>query len=177
MKNKDIIITLLMAFIIPMATACRSTKHISSTQSSTTKESSASIDSAVQHMSSEHHKTTTITVLPVQPTTPLTLSPEPLTLDQTAPEKPLQDPIADVLNQLLQQGGGTIIIQEDEQLQQDQESISSQTSTQDVFTTQNSTDEQNITNPSRASPVLNRLLWLLIAASVFIIALKFRTRQ
>ena len=166
MKNTNITITLLMAILRPMATACRSTKHASSSKTNSTTINSATIDSAAQRLMSKHRRTTRITVLPVQ-TPGLPQIPTP---DTPAPSQ-------DLINQLLQQGGGTIIIEQDEQLQQDQSNTTNHVSVQDTTTTQNTQYHESQSHQSRASPILDKLLYLFLALAFIILLLQSRNRQ
>ena len=166
MKNTNITITLLMAILLPMATACRSTKHASSSQTTSTTISSATIDSAAQSLMSKHRRTTRITVLPMQ--TP-GLPPIP-TPDAPAPSQGL-------INQLLHQGGGTIIIEQNEQLQQDQTTVASAVSIQDTTTAQNTQYHESQSHQSRASPIIDKLLYLFLALAFIILLLQSRNRQ
>ena len=151
---------------ILLMSACRTNKQFTSTQSSSTNITATSIDSAANHLMSTHRKTTTITFLPMQ--TPA-LPPIP-TPDAQAPAQ-------DIITQLINQGGGTIIIQEDEQLQQDQSNTATQISTQDTTTTQNTQYQETQSNPPRASPNLRILLYILLAAIALILILKWSIRQ
>ena len=151
---------------ILLMSACRTNKQFTSTQSSSTNITATSIDSAANHLMSTHRKTTTITFLPMQ--TPA-LPPIP-TPDAQAPAQ-------DIITQLINQGGGTIIIQEDEQLQQDQSNTTSQISTQDTTNTQNTQYHETQSNPPRASPNLRLILYILLAAIVLILLIRFRIRQ
>lgn len=166
MKNTNITITLLMAILLPMATACRSTKHSSSSKTNSITISSVTIDSAAQSLMSKHRRTTRITVLPMQ--TPV-LPPIP-TPDAPAPSQ-------DLINQLLQQGGGTIIIEQDEQLHQDQTTSVTQISQQDTTTTQNTQYHESQSHQSRASPIIDKLLYLFLALAFILLLLQSRNRQ
>ena len=152
-----------MAVLMP---ACRSTRHITTAQSTATSISQKEIDSAASHLMSTHRKTTSITFLPMQtPTLPPIQTPD------------AQAPTQDLISQLINQGGGTIIIQEDEQLQQDQSNSTSQISTQDTTTTQNTQYHETQSNLPRASPNLRLILYILLAAIVLILLIRFRIRQ
>ena len=166
MKNTNITITLLMAILLPMATACRSTRQQASSSSSSTTISSWAIDSIAKRLMSQHRRTTTITVLPMQ--TP-GLKPVPKT--------DAQAPAQDLITQLLQQGGGTIIIEEDEQLQQDQSTIINHESVQDTTTTQKKEEQQTYTQPSRASPIIDKIFYIFLLLAFIIVLLQGRTRQ
>ena len=164
-STRPIIATIILASILLMS-ACRSNKQLTTSLQSTTTITAASIDSSVQRLMSTHRKTTTITFLPMQ--TPA-LPPIP-TPDAQAPAQ-------DIITQLINQGGGTIIIQEDEQLQQDQSNTTSQISTQDTTNTQNTQYHETQSNPPRASPNLRLILYILLAAIVLILLIRFRIRQ
>ena len=160
-----IIATIILASILLMS-ACRTGKQLTTSHQNTTTITTASIDSSAQHLMSSHRKTTSITFLPMQ--TP------------ALPQMPTPDAQAstqDLITQLINQGGGTIIIQEDEQLQQDQSNATSQISTQDTTTTQNTQYHETQSNPSRASPNLRLILYILLAAIVLILLIRFRIRQ
>lgn len=166
MKNTNITITLLMAILLPMTTACRSTKHASSSKTNSTTISSATIDSAAGRLMSKHRRTTRITVLPMQ--TP-GLPPIP-TPDAPAPAR-------DLITQLMEQGGGTIIIEQDEQLQQDQTTTVTQISQQDTTTTQNTQYHESQSHQSRASPILDKLLYMFLSLAFIILLLQSRNHQ
>ena len=166
MKNTNIPRIVSLATIIMLATACRTHKQLTSSSTISTTVCSASIDSAAQRLMSEHHRTTRITVLPMQ--TPA-LPPIP------SPDAPA--PVQDLITQLLEQGGGTIIIQEDEQLQQDQSNTINHVSVQDTTTTQKKEDQQTYTQPSRASPIINKIFYKVLLLFIIILLLQYRTRQ
>lgn len=166
MKNTNITIIVSIAILLPMATACRSTRQQTSSTSSSTTISSASIDSIAQRLKSQHRRTTTITVLPMQ-----TPGLKPL------PKTDAQAPAQDLITQLLQQGGGTIIIEEDEHLQQDQSTIINHESIQDTTTTQNTHHEQTTSNPPRASPIIDKIFSIFLLLSFIIVLLQGRRNQ
>ena len=154
------------AVTILLMSACRSNKQLTTSQQNTTTITAASIDSSAEHLMSSHRKTTTITYLPMQtPALPPIKSPD------------AQAPAQDLISQLINQGGGTIIIQEDEQLQQDQSNAKTQISTQDTTTTQNTQYHETQSNPSRASPNLQLILYILLAAIALLLILKWSIRQ
>ena len=166
MKNTNIPRIVSLATIIMLATACRTHKQLTSSSTISTTVCSASIDSAAQRLMSEHHRTTRITVLPMQ--TPA-LPPIP------TPDAPA--PVQDLITQLLEQGGGTIIIQEDEQLQQDQSTTTNHVSYQDTTTTQNTNQEQTTSNPPRASPIIDKIFYIFLLLAFIILLLQGRNRQ
>ena len=155
----------IIAMVILMP-ACHSTKSITTTQSTATSISQKEIDSTTQHLMSTHRKTTTITFLPMQ--TPAL--PPIQTHDAQAPSQ-------DIITQLINQGGGTIIIQEEETQTQDQESITKQTSTQDTTTTQNTQYHEKQSPQPRASPNLKLILYIILAAIALLLLLKWSIRQ
>jgi len=155
--------------IIAMAllmSACHSTRHITTTQSTATSISQKEIDSTTQHLMSTHRKTTTITFLPMQaPTFPQIPSPDAQATSQ------------DIITQLITQGGGTIIIQEEETQSEDQESATTQISTQDTTTTQNTQYHEKQSPQPRASPNLKLILYIILAAIALLLLLKWSIRQ
>ena len=152
-----------MAVLMP---ACRSTRHITTTQTTATSISQTEIDSAASHLMSTHRKTTTITFLPMQ----------------TSVLPPIQTPNAqapsqDIITQLLQKGGGTIIIQEETTQTEDQTTTATQISTQDTTTTQNTQYHEKQSPQPRASPNLKVILYIILAAIALLLILKWRIRQ
>ena len=166
MKNTNIILIVAIGIFLPMMLGCRTHKQLTSSSTSSMTVCSASIDSAAQRLMSEHHRTTRITVLPMQ--TPA-LPPVP------SPDAPA--PLQDLIGQLLQQGGGTIIIEQDEQHQQDQSNTINHVSVQDTTTTQNTNQEQTTTNPPRASPVIDKIFYIFLLLAFIIVLLQGRNRQ
>lgn len=166
MKNTNIPRIVSLATIIMLATACRTHKQLTSSSTISTTVCSESIDSVAQRLMSQHHRTTRITVLPMQ--TPA-LPPLP------TPDAPA--PVQDLITQLLEQGGGTIIIQEDEQLQQDQSNTINHVSVQDTTTTQNTNQEQTTSNPPRASPIIDKIFYIFLLLAFIIILLQGRRNQ
>ena len=146
--------------------ACRSSKHISSTQTQTTSISQKEIDSAAHHLMATHRKTTSITVLPMQ--TPMQ---PPIQRPKT------QEPAQDLITQLINQGGGTIIIEEETTTQQSQTTAVTQISQQDTTTTQNNQYQESTTKQPRASPNLRLILYILLAAIAILTSIRCRIRQ
>lgn len=166
MKNTNITLIVAIGIFLPMMFGCRTHKQLTSSSTSSMTVCSASIDSAAQRLMSEHHRTTRITVLPMQtPALPQVPSPD-------APA-----PVQDLITQLLEQGGGTIIIQEDEQLQQDQSNTINHVSVQDTTTTQNTNQEQTTSNPPRASPIIDKIFYIFLLLAFIIVLLQGRNRQ
>lgn len=177
MKNTNITLIVSLAILLPMATACRSTRQQTSSTFSSTTISSATIDSIAKCLMSQHRRTTTITVLPIQ--TP-GLKPLPKT-DAQAPVTPAAPDNAPelqpLINLLIEQGGGTIIIEQDEQHQQDQSTTINHESVQDTTTTQNTHHEQTTNNPPRASPIIDKIFYIFLLLTFIIVLLQGRTRQ
>ena len=177
MKNTNITLIVTIAILLPMATACRSTRQQTSSSSSSTTISSWAIDSIAQRLMSQHRRTTTITVLPMQ--TP-GLKPAPKTDAQTpaTPAAPYNAPeLQPLINLLIEQGGGTIIIEQDEQHQQDQSTTINHESIQDTTTTQNINQEQTISNPPRASPIIDKIFYIFLLLAFIIVLLQGRRNQ
>ena len=152
-----------MALLMP---ACHSTKSITTTQSTATYISQKEIDSTAQHLMSTHRKTTTITFLPMQtPALPPIQTPD------------AQAPSQDIITQLINQGGGTIIIEEETTTQQDQTNTATHISTQDTTTTQNTGYHETTPKQPRASPNLKLILYIILAATTFLLILKWSIRQ
>ena len=163
--TRPIIATIILASILLMS-ACRSNKQLTTSQQNTTTITAASIDSSAQHLMSSHRKTTTITFLPMQtPVLPPIQSPD------------AQAPAQDLITQVINQGGGTIIIQEEETQSEDQESAKSQISVQDTTKAQNTQYHETQSNPPRASPNLQLILYILLAAIALLLILKWSIRQ
>ena len=152
-----------MAILMP---ACHSTKSITTTQTTATSISQKEIDSTTSHLMSTHRKTTTVTFLPMQtPALPPIQNPD------------VQAPTQDLITQLISQGGGTIIIEEEETQTQDLESATAQISTQDTTTTQNTQYHEKQSPQPRASPNLKLILYIILAAIALLLILKWRIRQ
>ena len=166
MKNTNIILIVAIGLFLPMILGCRTHKQLTSSSTSSTTVCSASIDSVAQRLMSQHHRTTRITVLPMQtPALPPIQTPD------------AQTPAQDLITQLLQQGGGTIIIQEENTQTEDQTNTTTQISQQDTTNTQNTQYHEQQSNPPRASPNLKLILYILLAAIVLILLIRFRIRQ
>ena len=166
MNKTHLAITAIILLVILLMPACRSAKNITSTNTQTTSISQKEIESATQRLMSTHRKTTSITVLPMQtPALPRVQTPD------------AQEPVQDIITQLLQQGGGTIIIQEENAQTQDQESFKAQISHQDTTNTQNTQYHEKQSPSPRASPNLRIILYILLAAITLLLILKWRIRQ
>lgn len=152
--------------MILLMPSCRTSKHTTATSTSTTSITQNAIDSAARSlMASQSHKLT-ITYIP--------------SFQITTPDLPIprtNNPLQDLTNQLIEQGGGTLIIEQESTTKQSENTTKSHTSTQDWATTQNTQYQEKQTQQPRASPIIDRLIILIIAATIFIIVLKLVIRQ
>ena len=152
--------------MILLMPSCRTSKHTTASSTSTTSITQNAIDSATRNLMASQSHRLTITYIPgFQITIP------DLPIPQTTSS------LQDLTNQLIEQGGGTLIIEEESTTNQSENTAKSHTSTQDWATTQNTQYQEKQTQQPRASPILDRLIILLIAVIIFIIVLKLVTRQ
>lgn len=152
--------------MILLMPACRTSKHTTATSTSTTSITQNAIDSAARSLMASQSHRLTITYIPgFQITTP----------DLPIPRT--NSPLQDLSNQLIEQGGGTLIIEQESTTNQAETTATTHTSTQDWATTQNTQYQDKQTQQPRASPILDRLIILIIAATIFIIVLKLAIRQ
>ena len=166
MTTKHIITLSYIITMILLMSACRTSKHTTAAHASTTSISQNAIDSAAHRlMASQSHKLT-ITYIPGFQIT---------TLDLPIPRT--NNTLQDLTNQLIEQGGGTLIIEQESTTNQAETTATTHTSTQDTTTTQNTQYHDKQTQQPRASPIIDRLIILIIAATIFIIVLKLAIRQ
>ncbi len=152
--------------IILLMPACRTSKHTTASNTSTTSITQSAIDSTAHRLMASQSRRLTITYIP--------------SFQITTPDLPIPkttNPLQDLTNQLIEQGGGTLIIEEQTTVNHAETTSTQHTSTQDTTNTQNTSHEQTASNPPRASPILNRLIILIIAATIFLIVFKIVTRQ
>ena len=177
MKNTNITLTVSMAILLLMTISCRSTKQMSSTQSTTSSTLKQSIDSLAKSILNTRKTTTTITILPMQtpafpkPAAP-DITPSPMPAHSAVPSAP-----AELLNLLLQQGGGTLIITQEECTQNDTTTV---TRTTDERTQQDESENhetQSQSNPPRASPIIDKIFYIFLAAAFLVLLLQARPRQ
>ena len=166
MKANHINCIIFIVSVTLIISACRTSKQAITSHASTTSISQKDIDSAAHRlMASQSHKLT-ITYIPgFQITTP------DLPISRT------NNTLQDLTNQLIEQGGGTLIIEEESTTNQSENTTKSHTSTQDTTTTQNTQYQEKQTQQPRASPIIDRLIILIIAVTIFIIVLKLVIRQ
>ena len=152
--------------MILLMPACRTSRHTTAAHTSTTSISQNAIDSATHRLMASQSRKLTITYIPgFQITTP------DLPIPRTT------NPLQDLTNQLIEQGGGTLIIEQESATNQAETTSTQHISTQDTTTTQNTQYQEKQTQQPRASPILDRLIILIIAATIFIIVLKLVIRQ
>jgi hypothetical protein len=166
MTTKHIITLSGIITMILLIPSCRTSKHTTATSTSTTSITQNAIDSAARNLMASQSHRLTITYIPG--------------FQITSPDLPIprtNSPLQDLTNQLIEQGGGTLIIGQESTTNQAETTATTHTSTQDWATTQNTSHEQTASNPPRASPILDRLIILIIAATIFIIVLKLVIRQ
>jgi hypothetical protein len=166
MKTRHINRIILIVSFTLIISACRTSKHTTATNTSTTSITQNAIDSAAHRlMASQSHKLT-ITYIPG--------------FQITSPDLPIprtNSSLQNLTNQLIEQGGGTLIIEQESTTNQAETTATTHTSTQDTTTTQNTQYQEKQTQQPRASPILDRLIILIIAATIFIIVLKLVIRQ
>ena len=165
MKNTIHPIIPSVAIILLMTTACRSTMQMSSTQSTTSSITTQSMDSTMLSILNRQKTTTTITFLPMQ--TPAFPAP-------AAPDVPA--PVQDLADALIAQGGGTIIITQEECAQNDTTTVKH---TIDDEQTQNKSENHETQSTSqlpRASPWIDKIFYIFLLLAFIIILLQGRNR-
>ena len=166
MKAKHINCVIFIVSVTLIISACRTSKQAITSHASTTSISQNAIDSAAHRLMASQSRRLTITYIPgFQITSP------DLPIPQTTSS------LQDLTDQLVEQGGGTLIIEEESTTNQSENTAKSHTSTQDTTTTQNTQYHEKQTQQPRASPILDRLIILIIAVTIFIIVLKLVIRQ
>ena len=177
MKNTIHPIIPFVAIILLMTTACRSAKQMSSTQSATTTSTTQSIDSLAKSIVNSRKTTTTITFLPMQtPVYPKPAAPDITPSPMPAPSAVSAAP-AELLDLLIAQGGGTLIITQEETTQIDTTTV---TTTTDHEQTQNQSENHEIqsqSNPPRASPWIDKIFYIFLLLAFIIVLLQGRNNQ
>ena len=166
MKNTNITLTVSMAIILLMTTACRSTRQMSSTQSTSTSITTQSMDSTMQSILNTRKTTTTITFLPMQ----TSAFPAP-----AAPDVPA--PVQDLADALIAQGGGTLIITQEETSQNDTTTVIYTTNAEQTQEESESNEIQSQSNPPRASPWIDKIFYIFLLLAFIIILLQGRNNQ
>ena len=177
MKNTIHPIIPSVAIILLMTISCRSTKQMSSTQSTSTSITTQSMDSTMQSILNTRKATTTITFLPMQtpafrkPSAP-NITPGPMPAPSAVPAAP-----AELLNLLLQQGGGTIIITQEECNQNDTTTTKRHIDDEQTQNKSENHETQSQSNPPRASPWIDKIFYIFLLLAFIIVLLQGRNRQ
>lgn len=166
MTTKHIITLSCIITMILLMPACRSSKHTTAAHTSTTSITQNATDSTTRSLMASQSRRLTITYIPG-----FQILPDGLPIPNT------NSSLQDLTNQLIEQGGGTLIIEDESATNQSETTSTSHTSIQDTTTTQNTQYHEKQTQQPRASPILDRLIILIIAATIFIIVLKLVIRQ
>ena len=166
MKNTNTPHIVAIAIILLMTTACRSTKQMSSTQSTSNSITTQSMDSLAKSILNTRKTTTTITFLPMQ--TPA--FPTPATPDVPAPAQ-------DLVSTLINQGGGTIIITQEETTQNDTTTVIHTTHDEQSQDESESNETQSQSNPPRASPIIDKIFYIFMLLAFIIVLLQGRKNQ
>ena len=176
MKNTISPIIPSVAILLLMTTACRSAKQMSSTQSTSTSITTQSMDSTMQSILNTRKTTTTITFLPMQtpafpkPAAP-DIAPGPMPAPSGTPAAPTE-----FLDLLIAQGGGTIIITQEEQLQNDTTTVNHTTNAEQTQNKSENHEIQSQSNPPRASPIIDKIFYIFLLLAFIIILLQGRNR-
>ena len=177
MKNANITLIVPVAIILMMTISCRSTKQMSSTQSTISSSLTQTMDSAAQSILNTRKTTTTITFLPMQtpafpkPAAP-DISPGPMPARQELPA-----PVQDLAAALIEQGGGTIIITREEQLQNDTTTVIHTTNAEQTQDESESNETESQSNPPRASPIIDKIFYIFLLLAFIIVLLQGRRNQ
>ena len=166
MKNTNITLTVSIAIILLMTISCRSTKQMSSTQSTTSSTLKQSIDSLAKSILNTRKTTTAITILPMQ--TPA--YPKP-----AAPDVPA--PIQNLTDALIAQGGGTLIITHEETIQNDTTTVTHTTNAEQTQDESENHETQSQSNPPRASPIIDKIFYIFLLLAFIIVLLQGRNNQ
>ena len=177
MKNTNTTPIVAIIAILLMTISCRSTKQMSSTQSTISSTLTQTMDSAAQSILNSRKTTTTITFLPMQtpgqlkPSAP-DIAPGPMPAPSGTPAAP-----AELLDLLIEQGGGTIIITHDEQLQNDTTTVIHTTNAEHTQDESESHETQSQSNPPRASPWIDKIFYIFLLLAFIIVLLQGRNNQ
>ena len=166
MKNTNIPHIVAIAIILLMTTACRSAKQMSSTQSTISSNLMQSMDSTAQTILNSRKTTTTITFLPMPAPGPM----KPTTSDVPAP-------VQDLADALIAQGGGTLIITQEEQLQNDTTTVTHTTNAEQTQDESENHETQSQSNPPRASPIIDQIFYIFLLLAFIIVLLQGRRNQ
>ena len=177
MKNTNTTRIVAITAILLMTISCRSTKQMSSTQSTISSTLTQTMDSAAQSILNTRKTTTTITFLPMQtPAFPIPVAPDiapgPMPARQELPA-----PVQDLAAALIEQGGGTIIITQDEQLQNDTTTVIHTTNAEQTQDESESNETQSQSNPPRASPWIDKIFYIFLLLAFIIVLLQGRSNK
>ena len=177
MKNTKLPIIVPVAIILLMTISCRSIKQMSSNQSTISSTLTQTMDSTAQSILNRRKTTTTITFLPMQtpafakPATPY-IAPGPMPAPSGTPAAP-----AELLDLLIEQGGGTIIITQEECTQNDTTTIKHHIDDEHTQDESESHETQSQSNPPRASPVIDKIFYIFLLLAFIIVLLQGRNNQ
>ena len=165
-----------LAIILLMTISCRSTKQMSSTQSTTSSITTQSMDSTMQSILNSRRTTTTITFLPMQtPAFPKPAAPDITPSPMPAPSQTPAAP-AELLDLLIAQGGGTIIITQKECTQNDTTTVIHTTDERTQQDESENHETQSQSNPPRASPWIDKIFYIFLLLAFIIVLLQGRNR-
>ena len=177
MKNTNIPYIVAITIILLMTISCRSSKQMSSTQSTISSITTQSIDSLAKSIVNSRKTTTTITFLPMQtpvypkPAAP-DITPSPMPAPSGTPAAP-----AELLDLLIEQGGGTIIITQEECTQNDTTTIKHHIDDEHTQDESENHETQSTSQLPRASPLIDRIFYIFLAAAFILLLLDARHRQ
>ena len=177
MKNTNIPHIVAITIILLMTISCRSTKQMSSAQSTTTSITTQSIDSLAKSILNRRKTTTTITFLPMQtpgfkkPATP-DVAPSPMPAPSGTPAAP-----AELLDLLIAQGGGTLIITQEECTQNDTTTNKHHIDNKQTQNKSENHETQSQSNPPRASPWIDKIFYIFLFLAFIIVLLQGRNSQ
>ena len=177
MKNTNATPIVAIIAILLMTISCRSTKQMSSTQSTISSSLTQTMDSAAQSILNSRKTTTTITFLPMQtPAFPAPAAPDiapgPMPAPSGAPAAP-----AELLDLLIEQGGGTIIITQEECTQNDTTTVIHTTNAEETQDETESNETESQSNPPRASPIIDKIFYIFLLLAFIIVLLQGRNNQ
>ena len=177
MKNTNTTPIVAIIAILLMTISCRSTKQMSSTQSTISSSLTQTMDSAAQSILNSRKTTTTITFLPMQtPAFPKPAAPDIAPGPMPAPSGTPAAPAA-LLDLLIEQGGGTIIITQEECTQNDTTTIKHHIDDEHSQDESESNETESQSNPPRASPWIDKIFYIFLLLAFIIVLLQGRRNQ
>ena len=166
MKNTIHPIIPSVAIILLMTISCRSSKQMSSTQSTISNITTQSMDSLAKSILNSRKTTTTITFLPM----PAPAFPKPATPDPPAP-------VQDLVSTLIAQGGGTIIITQEECTQNDTTTTKHHIDDEQTQNKSENHETQSTSQLPRASPWIDKIFYIFLLLAFIIVLLQGRRNQ